>query len=345
MDSITQATLGASVGELVLGRRLGWAGAAWGLFFGTLPDLDVVFMPFMDEAQKLYWHRGISHSVLLMVVGTLIFAPLLASMWKRQGKDVSLNRAAVFVFLAWSTHVLIDCFTTYGTSLWEPFSDDRVWWNVMFIIDPLFTLSMFAGLVMSVFLWRKRPKRWLPTALGVGLSLCYVGFSICMKSFLIHPHFSEVMQKEDAKLLALSPLPLNTILWRGIGETEDEYLIGLYSPLDTDGEIQLQRVKKNQHLLEGMMDSREFKAVDWFSRGIWSAETGANGRVRMVDRRFSEMMIPEGERRRSVPVFVWEFWKEKDGVEFQQVRLGERKIKIKQQLGDLWNRILGMETH
>ena len=42
VDSLTQATLGAAVGEMMLGKRLGNRALAWGALFGTLPDLDVV---------------------------------------------------------------------------------------------------------------------------------------------------------------------------------------------------------------------------------------------------------------------------------------------------------------
>jgi inner membrane protein len=53
VDSITQATLGAAVGEALLGKKLGNRAVAWGLLFGTLPDLDVIFSPFLDNARQL----------------------------------------------------------------------------------------------------------------------------------------------------------------------------------------------------------------------------------------------------------------------------------------------------
>ena len=46
MDSLTHAVLGAALGELVLGKRLGNRALAWGALFGTLPDLDALVMPF-----------------------------------------------------------------------------------------------------------------------------------------------------------------------------------------------------------------------------------------------------------------------------------------------------------
>jgi inner membrane protein len=42
MDSLTQIVLGAAVGELVLGKKLGNKAILLGAVAGTLPDLDVV---------------------------------------------------------------------------------------------------------------------------------------------------------------------------------------------------------------------------------------------------------------------------------------------------------------
>jgi uncharacterized membrane protein len=46
MDSITQATLGAAVGQAVLGKKIGNKAAILGAIGGTIPDLDVVQVPF-----------------------------------------------------------------------------------------------------------------------------------------------------------------------------------------------------------------------------------------------------------------------------------------------------------
>lgn len=63
MDSITQATLGAAVGYLCWHQKLKRKALIAGAILGTLPDLDIVIYPLLDEVQRLYWHRGESHSV------------------------------------------------------------------------------------------------------------------------------------------------------------------------------------------------------------------------------------------------------------------------------------------
>ena len=75
MDSLTQITLGAAVGELTLGKKVGNRAMLWGAVAGTIPDLDVLagfFMKdvfhVMDELQSLMFHRGPSHSLLFAVL-------------------------------------------------------------------------------------------------------------------------------------------------------------------------------------------------------------------------------------------------------------------------------------
>ena len=46
MDSITQAVLGAAIGEAVLGKKIGNKGAILGAAVATIPDLDVALYLF-----------------------------------------------------------------------------------------------------------------------------------------------------------------------------------------------------------------------------------------------------------------------------------------------------------
>ncbi len=68
MDSITQITLGAAVGEAVLGKKLGNRAMVWGGIAGTIPDLDVFASGWMTEMESLAFHRGPSHSLLFAVL-------------------------------------------------------------------------------------------------------------------------------------------------------------------------------------------------------------------------------------------------------------------------------------
>jgi inner membrane protein len=59
MDSLTQIVLGASVGEAVLGRKIGNKAMLYGAIAGTIPDLDVLSSYFTDTVTALEFHRGL----------------------------------------------------------------------------------------------------------------------------------------------------------------------------------------------------------------------------------------------------------------------------------------------
>ena len=76
MDSVTQFTLGAVVGAVVLGRLGLRRAAITGGILGTLPDLDV-YLPADDPIESFVGHRGWSHSLIVHAVVT----PLIAEGW------------------------------------------------------------------------------------------------------------------------------------------------------------------------------------------------------------------------------------------------------------------------
>ena len=65
MDIVTQAVLGAAVGEATLGRHVGNKAPLWGMILGILPDLDILY-PFADVVSAFTWHRGPSHSIFVL---------------------------------------------------------------------------------------------------------------------------------------------------------------------------------------------------------------------------------------------------------------------------------------
>jgi len=58
MDSLTQIVLGAAVGEVVLGKKIGNRAMLLGAIGGTIPDMDVMGQFFLSEIDNLAFHRG-----------------------------------------------------------------------------------------------------------------------------------------------------------------------------------------------------------------------------------------------------------------------------------------------
>ena len=75
MDSLTQIVLGAAVGELAQGKKLGNRAMIWGAIAGTIPDLDVfVGKLYKDPVDELAFHRGISHSFFFALTFSMVLS-------------------------------------------------------------------------------------------------------------------------------------------------------------------------------------------------------------------------------------------------------------------------------
>ncbi len=95
MDSLTQITLGAAVGEVVLGKKIGNRAMLWGAIGGTIPDLDIIGNGFMTEIEALAFHRGISHSIFFAVLGAFGFAWLAQKLYDTQLYQQKIYKGSV----------------------------------------------------------------------------------------------------------------------------------------------------------------------------------------------------------------------------------------------------------
>ncbi len=309
VDSITQAALGAAVGELFLGKRLGNRALAWGALFGTLPDLDALLTPLLDTARNLWWHRGPSHSLVVMIAASWFLAPRLARLWKKD--KISRARAGWFVFAAWSTHVLIDCFTVYGTSVLWPFSSHRVGFNHVFIIDFFFTLPMLVALVWLAFLRTKKqlPRRRRINAWGLGLAGVYGLLSVGMK-LVASAGFEADLARRGVKFERRmeAPTPFNILLWRSVVDRGDEFWVGYRTVFESKATpVRWTVYPQGANALAGLEGMREVRTLQWFSDGWWIARPHTKG-AWIGDLRFGEIRT-WGDKKTMVDsrlAFAWD---------------------------------------
>ncbi|MEO1257678.1 MAG: metal-dependent hydrolase [Bacteroidota bacterium] len=99
MDSLTQLTLGAAVGEAVLGKKVGNRAMVWGAFGGLLPDFDVFARFFTDEITALAFHRGAMHSVLFSIFAALILAWMVEWLYRSNVYRRKRYKGLVTVFI------------------------------------------------------------------------------------------------------------------------------------------------------------------------------------------------------------------------------------------------------
>ncbi len=215
MDSLTHLTLGACTGELILGKQLGKKAMLWGAIAANLPDVDTAAGLFVHGDRALMIHRGITHSFLFAIV----ISALLTYLAKWIHPKIPVRSLAIFFCFELLLHDLLDTCTNYGTGLLEPFSHARFSAEVLYVADPLFTISL---LIASIYLlWGTRNRsQW--AAIGILISGFYLSIA-CVGKFYI-----------DGKTKATlsTPAPFTSLLWYCVIKTDRGYYTGYQSVFD-----------------------------------------------------------------------------------------------------------------
>ncbi len=282
MDSLTQIALGAAVGEATLGHRVGRKAAAWGAFLGTLPDLDVVFNPFLDAVQQLAIHRSFSHSFLFAMAAAPAIGWLLHRLHQRRHPSASWKAWSALAWWCLATHIVIDLFTVYGTQIFWPLTDHPYGLDAIFIVDPLYTLPLAIGLLVGLVSRRSRRAVWW----GLAVSSAYLAWALTAKAWA-HGAFEEgfATQGIPVERMMSNPSPLNTILWMGMAETDDTLWVATYSLLDRAPPSSASAIPRHTSALDAHRQDRGVERLEWFSKGWWIADT-TGVRPAIVDPRF-----------------------------------------------------------
>ncbi len=202
MDPLTHAVTGAAIGQSLVRRPLSPSLVLWLALLGMAPDLDYVLLFFSDIAY-LRFHRWVTHSLLLLPLWSWLFYCLAPNRLRKQSPHLYLMIALVLL-----SHIVLDLATSFGTMIWSPLSDQRLSWDLLFIIDPLFTACLLMPMLLGLKL--KRFRRHCST-IGLALAGLYLG----MAAF----HHQQAVQlakkgRPDALEHAALPLPFSPFHWR-----------------------------------------------------------------------------------------------------------------------------------
>lgn len=214
MDPLTHALSGALIARatagaptragthtLPLARRVGL-----GFVAAAFPDVDVA-LSWLSPLAYLYYHRGVTHSIVMLPVWSLLLAWLCARLW-RGGPPWR----AYFGVFAWciAIHIAGDLITSFGTMIFAPFSDARYALSTTFIIDPWLTGLLFAALVIAG-IWRNARA---PALAGLALVAGYVlaQYALQQRAIEFGAAYARAQGIENARVTA-QPRPASPFNW------------------------------------------------------------------------------------------------------------------------------------
>jgi inner membrane protein len=164
----------------------------------------------------LEYHRHFTHSVFFVPIGALLAALLL---WPFLGSRLAAGRLYLFAFLGYSLSGVLDAFTSYGTHLFWPLSEQRVAWNLIAVIDPVFTLALLTALVVAAI---KRMPRAAWFGLAFAGAYLLAGWVNQQRAEAVIRDLAATRGHQVERLL-IKPTLGNLVLWRSIYESADRF--------------------------------------------------------------------------------------------------------------------------
>lgn len=288
MDPLTQGVLGAAVSSSFSKKSEIRIAALAGALSGMAADLDVLIRSKQNPLLFIEYHRNFSHSLPFVPIGAFLCAIVF---WLFLKKKMSFGRIYFYSFLGYLTHGLLDACTSYGTMLWWPFSQARIAWNNVAIVDPLYTIPLLLFVLASVF--RRKPSF---ARLGFALSCLYLLFGVYQHQ-RAENFVRQVAQSRGHSIERLEVMPtvLNLLLWRSIYESNGRYYVDAVrtAPSVSDKLYEGSSVEKYnwekvaKDLPDNSTLAKDLRLFAWFANGYLYA--APNNAALISDLRYSMM--------------------------------------------------------
>lgn len=287
LDPVSQAVLGASWAQTSSrGRALRDAGLLGGVS-AMAPDLDTLIRSGTDPLLFLEFHRHFTHAFAFIPVGALICAAALHPLVRRR---LPFRRTYLYCLLGFASHGLLDACTSYGTQLLWPFSDARIAWSVVSVVDPLFTVPLLSLVLLAA---RKGRRRYAVFAAAWAIAYLGIGFVQLTRAEAAGLEHARSRGHEPVRLEA-KPSFANLLLWKVIYEHEGRYYVDAvragYDTTAFDGES-TDKLELSRHFPWLDPASRQARDVERFRRisdDFLTVDDEAPERI--VDMRYS--MVP-----------------------------------------------------
>ena len=286
MDPLSQATLGAAAAQSLIKKSDLARIALIGALAGMAPDLDVLIQSSTDPLLQLEYHRQFTHSLIFIPVGALLCA---IAFWPFMRRHMSFKAIWLTALAGYATHALLDACTTYGTLLLWPFSDARIAWNTISVVDPVFTLPLLgfviaAGVKKSQFIGR----------LGMAWVALYLSIGVIQEERAIAAGEALAADRGHAPaVVSAKPSFGNLLLWKTVYEYDDHFWVdavragGDVTIIEGDHVARLNLQSSFPWLDTDSQQARDVERFRWFSNDYLAIDS--DDPFLIVDMRYSHL--------------------------------------------------------
>ena len=218
MDPLSQGIVGAAFAQSAANKNNIFKIGVIGFLAGLAPDLDILIQSSTDPILFLEYHRQFTHSLFFIPFGSLIVALVLFPLVK---SSMSIKTVYFASLLGYATHGLLDACTSYGTQIFWPFSNERVTWNNISIVDPLFTIPVLILIGIAI-----KTKKKIFSFFAIGWISFYLslGFVQYERALLAAIELAND-RGHNPERLTLKPSFGNLILWKSIYQHDETFYV------------------------------------------------------------------------------------------------------------------------
>lgn len=223
MDPFTQAALGGAFSQSFANKKKIPVACLAGIFGGIAPDLDILIKSANDPLLGIEFHRHFTHSIWFIPFGGFLVAAAMWLLFSKMFKIKSWDFKTLYVFstLGYATHATLDACTSYGTRLFWPFSNARVAWDTISVVDPLPTLALIIFVIIS---YRKRSAKFAQIGMAVFIGYLSLGF---LQNSRVKDAIGQIAAARGHKIerIKLNPSLGNLIVWRATYQYKGNYYV------------------------------------------------------------------------------------------------------------------------
>ena len=218
MDPVSQGLVGSVLPASASNKKEIRLAILIGFLAGLLADMDVVIRSSTDPLLFIEYHRQFTHSLIIIPIGGLIAAGFC---WLFLRKRLGFWKIYLYAVLGFGTHCFLDACTNYGTELLWPFSDLKIAWNNVSIIDPIFTITLLVLMVVAVIRKSKTASR-----IALVFAISYLLFGLYQKERVEDTVLALAETRgHEIERMEIHPSIGNLILWRSIYECDGIYYV------------------------------------------------------------------------------------------------------------------------
>ena len=277
MDPLTQGIVGTAASQAYSKKKNIVIAGIIGFLAGLAPDIDIFFRSDIDPLLFLEYHRQFTHSLIFIPIGSFICAVVFYYVFAKKN-DLSFRNTYIFSFIGYATHGIIDSFTTYGTQLFWPFTNQRLAWNTISVIDPLFTLPVIF-LCFLTFI----KKNEIFVFYAITWMIIYQTVGLSQKSRAEDIIYSYALEQgHEVNKIEAKPSFANIIVWKVIYSDNEYYYVnairlGWKHKIFKGDKISKLNIKRDFEWLDlNSQQARDLERFRWFSNNYLAKDINNN---------------------------------------------------------------------